>query len=94
MAAGWQIQAITHCSASLLCSNSLAVHSSPAAAVGEADVTTAATIVKQAAKPLAAATVTTGATVAATKLTPPVTVGREAQGIGELVAAVGGGVGI
>jgi len=112
MPAGWTVQQITHCSASLACSDTLVNHSS-AAATGEADLTSTATIVKQAAKTTAAtvtttatvatqkigiypqalaATVTTTATLAATKISPVVP-GTDMQEIGELVAAVGGGVG-
>ena len=113
MPAGWTIQQITHCSASLACSDTLVNHSN-AAATGEADLTSVATIVKQTAKSTAA-TVTTAATVATQKISiyplaptatvvttatiatvkvSPVIPGRDAQAVAELVAAVGGGVGL
>jgi hypothetical protein len=63
MAAGWTIQQITHCSASLVCSDTLANHSSPATALGEADPTTSATISKQAGRALTSAAVATAATL-------------------------------
>ena len=134
MPAGWTIQQITHCSASLPCSDSLVVRSN-AAAAGEADVATAAAIVKQIAKKVTsalvassatlaprqagkvfAATVTTAASLVTQKLSiypqamtaattvttatlgtvkvTPVVPGRDAQPVGELVAAVSGGVGV
>jgi hypothetical protein len=62
MPAGWTIQQITHCSASLACSDSLANHSS-AAAVGEADLTSVATIVKQARKTTQATAIVSTATI-------------------------------
>ena len=115
MPAGWTIQQITHCSASLACSDSLANHSN-AAAVGEADLGTTATIVKQAGTTLTTSAVTSAATVATQKITiyhpaltattvvtsatidtvkvTPVVPGRDAQPVGELVAMVGGGVGL
>jgi hypothetical protein len=114
MPAGWTIGQITHCSASLACSDSLPVHSSPATAVGEADLTSSATISRQVGKgaiattatsaTLAAqptvthpqsvtATVTSSATMTATAI-PYVPPGAGAdQGIGQLIAAVAGGVG-
>jgi hypothetical protein len=49
--AGWTIQQITHCSAGLACSDSLANRSS-ASALGEADLTTTATIRRQVGKAL------------------------------------------
>jgi len=60
--AGWTIQQITHCSVGLACSNSL-VNRSSASALGEADPTTAATIVKQARKTAQATAVATTATI-------------------------------
>jgi|SRR5215831_379590 len=64
MPAGWTIGQITHCSSSLLCSDSLPVHSSPATAVGEADPTTSASIGKQAGKTLTTTAVASAATIA------------------------------
>ena len=60
--AGWTIQQITHCSASLLCSDSLP-NCSIATALGEADPTIAASIVKQARKTTQAPAVATTATI-------------------------------
>jgi hypothetical protein len=60
--AGWTIQQITHCSESLACSDSL-VNRSSATALGEADLTTTATIAKQVAKTVTATITTTAALV-------------------------------
>jgi hypothetical protein len=110
--AGWTIQQITHCSATLACSDSLP-NNSTAAAVGEADPTTAAQITRQVAR-TATATVATSATVATVKAktqaltatavattatvaavkVPYVPAGVGDQGIGQLVAAVAGGIGV
>jgi hypothetical protein len=115
MPAGWTIGQITHCSASLACSDSLPVHSSPATALGEADLTSSATISRQVGKTatatsttsatltaqptvsrpqsLTATAVTSTATIAATVI-PYLPPGAGAdQGIGQLIAAVAGGVG-
>jgi len=51
MPAGWTIQQITHCSAGLACSDSL-VNRSSASALGEADLTTTATISRRVGKTL------------------------------------------
>src|SRR5215831_10800420 len=63
MPAGWTIGQITHCSASLACSDSLPVHSSPATAVGEADLASTAMVGKQVGKAATATAVVTSATV-------------------------------
>ena len=75
MPAGWTIGQITHCSSSLLCSDSLPVHSSPATAVGEADPTTSASIARQAGKSVTTTAVASAATIArqvGKRLTPTV----------------------
>ena len=113
MPAGWAITQITHCSASLACSDSLPVNST-ASAIGEADPTTSASISRQIGKSATAAaattatlatqaivthpqsltaTVTSTATMTVTYI-PYIPPGAGAdQGIGQLIAAVAGGVG-
>jgi hypothetical protein len=113
MPAGWTIQQITHCSASLACSDSLPVNST-ASAIGEADLTSSATIGRQIGKAVTATTATTATLTAQPTVTRPqsltATVTSSAtltatyipyappgagadQGIGQLIAAVAGGVG-
>jgi hypothetical protein len=64
--AGWTIQQITHCSASLPNSDSLINHSS-ASALGEADLTTAATITRRIGKTTTTTAVGSAATIATIK---------------------------
>jgi aspartyl aminopeptidase len=64
--AGWTIQQITHCSASLPNSDSLVNHSS-AAALGEADLTSTAAISRRVGKSFTTTTVASAATIATIK---------------------------